>query len=228
VASPTRTLQNIRDHVRSYTDTDSTDLTDSLVDQFVQAAFDEVAYAERLWSFYQQDGTFNTVADTQQYSLVSILGGTNEIIAIQLADAYLRPIGHQLATEVFVSTASGTPTHFSQFEDSLFLWPTPSSAVAVAYQGHREPNDWIADGSGATPDLPSEYHAVVQQGALIRALDWLDEQEQAAANRQQYDRSLQAVSAIHRGIYVAGPMVLNGGSPPASPVPGELKYDWDY
>ena len=229
MASPSRTLQQIRDHIRTYTDTDSTDLTDGLVDQFIQAAFDEIAYAERLWAFFNQDGTFSTVVGDQQYSLVDDLGGLNELVSLQLDTAPLRPIGHQYASEQFVNTASGRPTHFSVFERSVFLWPSPSSVLTVSYQGFRQPNDWVADGSGATPDLPSEYHTIVQQGALIRALDWLDEQEQAAANRAQYDRALQAVSARHRGMTVGGPIILNGGSPPSSPImPGRLVYDWEF
>lgn len=229
---PSLTLQDIRDYSRTYTDTDELDLPNNLVDAWAQEGFNKIAYGRRHWNFYDITFDFNTVAGTQSYSLAA--GGINanqivEIDTIHYDNYFVNPIDHRHAQKKFLpNTNTGNPTYWSKRDNKIWLWRIPGSVLAITVSAYRAPADWIADGSGGTPDLPTEFHPFIRDYVAMKALYHEDDIEMAQAMEAQFLDGVARVEDRYTESIAAGPMILNsGGSTSDSGLPNRLIYDWE-
>ncbi len=74
-------LTAVRLMVRNISDLDTTDLPNSVLDDFVKEAFQRIIVLERRWPKYQESYTFNTVANQRAYT-ISTIGDIREVISL--------------------------------------------------------------------------------------------------------------------------------------------------
>jgi hypothetical protein len=224
------TLQNIRDQVRNTVELDSTDIPDSIIDLFVQEGFDRIARDQRRWSFYEDDYSFTTVEGQQAYPFSSIGSTLVTVDGVEHPSWMCLPIGHQLAQGQYAgSTVLGTPTNFSVWADKVYLWPTPGAEIAVTVRGYRAPTDWIAQGSGATPDLPVEFHPLLVLWALHRAYMQQDDAQMGQMLRQMFNEQFRILRDAYTRPLDAEPSVIGATHAAAySMLPPRLRYTFDY
>lgn len=223
------TLQNIRDQVRNTVELDSTDIPDTLIDLFVQEGFDHIAHSERRWAFYESSYTFSSVASQRTYTLSSIAPTLESIDGIEHDLWMLLPISHQLAQGQYAgSSVTGVPTNFSVWGDILYLWPTPSDARTFTMRGYRGPTDWIASGSGSTPDLPVAFHPLLVLWALHRAYMQQDDAQMGQMLRGMFNEQLRNLRRDYTSSMAAEPSIIAATrSSTFSMLPPRLRFPFD-
>lgn len=224
------TLQQIRDQVRNTVELDATDIPDSILDLFIQEGFDRIARDERRWSFYEADYTFSSVASQGAYAFTSIDADLATVDGVEHENWMLMPISHQLAQGQYAgSDVTGTPTNFSVWNSKLHLWPKPDGVLTVSVRGYRQPSDWIAQGSGASPDVPVEFHPLIVLWALHRAYLQQDDQASGQMLRQMFTEQFRVLKTRYMREHVAEPSIIGATHGTSfSMLPPRLRYPFDY
>ena len=173
------TLAQIRTQVRSVVDIDSTDIDDTTLDTMIGQGFDLIVYSEKRWPFFEVRTTFNTIDGTNDYSLTSIAAapdavtqGIRDMIAIRNNDHVLEYIGSDSADFDYPlnSLPSGNPWEWSFWNDTIRLYPVPDSVATMYVRAIRNPTAFgLGSSSGASPDLPEPFHAVLATYAISAA-----------------------------------------------------------
>lgn len=224
------TLQQIRDQVRTTVELDSTDIPDSILDLFIQEGYDHIVHAEHRWIFYEDNFTFDTVTGQRSYTFASIDPTLEVLDGVEHSSWMLLPIAHQLAQGQYAgSSVSGTPTNFSVWADSIYLWPTPSEVRTVTVRGYRKPSDWIAGGAGATPDLPDAFHPLLVLWALHRAYLQQDDAQMGQMLRQMFNEQFRNLRNDYTQALFPEPSIMGATHGTVfSMIPPRLRYPFDY
>ena len=214
----TLTLQNMRDHIRSHLDLETDDLPDSLIDTWVREGSKRVERAEPYWPFYENI-TFTDVAPVtvNLYSKSSAFNASwEQINAFWIDDgkAPLRWVGYDALTEMAQQESgnTGRPYYWAEWNNYVSFWPALDTTYTMWIRGYRMPLDWVADGAGASPDLPDDLHNTVLMWALNRAYLQQEDAQLAAVFERQYADEL---NEFRRRITITPPnqpLVLNGGA----------------
>lgn len=225
-------LADIRQFVRDHLDSDDVELPNSLIDRFIYDGSQKIEKYSRTWDFRAVEYMMTTVADQRTYDLdteASLISPAPlaDITAIQGPSFELKPADHRRMRVRFPSNAdsSGTPTWFSLWGRTLYLWPKPSTATAYTVIGYRQGLDWIA--SNSSPDFPDDLHQLIAWWALNRAYVFLDDPELADFYRQEFDRELRMRAREYLTAPDAEPLVINGGTDGGGPAPFRARYDWE-
>lgn len=211
-------LSEIRSHIRSVVDLDSTELTDTFLDVLCREASDEILSRARAWPDFEQAWTFATVAGTQTYTLSSIEPATTDVAdIISIVDTTsggcaLQPVDHAFAEVAWRNSllVSSQPTHWSEWGNVLYLWPKPNTIRTMAVRSYRKPKDWVADGASGTPDMDSRLHSAIALYALVRVYEFQEDPQLAAQYRELFENH---VGRVMREIFrtPSRPLILNNG-----------------
>lgn len=178
------TLQEFRDLVRATLDLDETDLTDLLVDEWVRDGATRAQSKRQEWPFFSDTWTFNAVAADDTYTLQEITTATGNGFDIaeirqvrgQSWDLQWQDIHDKDLHSTQSSPRTGTPTHWSQWENGdLVLWPQPTATETHQIRGFREPKDWVRDGAAGESDMPMAFDSPILNWAIGRAYAQQDE-----------------------------------------------------
>ena len=118
-------LADIRSKVREIVDMGSTDLSDTLLNMYIQDGYDRMIALERRWPFFEKTYTLSTVADQRSYALSSIgEGDVREITSVVDTTAggvRLTLVAHEDAEALWLGSSdlSSRPLHFSVWQQEL-------------------------------------------------------------------------------------------------------------
>lgn len=208
-------LATLRSTVREYLDIESDELSDGMLDGYFRDAFTRILRKEKRWPWLETSWTFVANAGLNAYDLTSVGPDVDEIASVVSQNA-TRPrrlswMGHDLAEERYgLTITTGTPVAFSQWDQKLYLWPVPSGAETIAVRGYRKPLDWIAAGSGASPDCPEEFHRLILRWGIASEYERQDDTEMAAYNRQHFEDDLMVLARSATAIPTPAPLVIGG------------------
>ena len=173
------TLAEMRAQVRSVVDIDSTDIEDTTIDTMIGQGCDLIVYSEKRWPFYEVRTPFDTAASTMDYTLATIAAspdavtqGLRDMLAIRNDDHVLEYIGSDSADFDYPlnSLPSGTPWEWSFWNATVRLYPTPDGVATLHVRAIRNPTAFgLGSSSGAEPDLPDPFHAVLATYAISAA-----------------------------------------------------------
>ena len=244
----------MRDYTRAVVDIDTTDIANSTLNTFIREGYDAVVYSEKRWPFYEVNTTFNTVNSQKDYTLTE--AGTN--ISVSLDSATLTPgfreIGH-LMTDGHVleylgrddgdlvypldSNSTGEPWYWSEWGDSIRLYPTPSSALTIYARGYRNAVEFggntaiyrAAIANTDTPDLPDPFDNVLSLYSIYRAYQQQEDSGMAQQYYVAFVGELENLTARYKSAPAPQPVVLNSSR--ASRwrsqmiLPNRLRYSWE-
>ena len=222
----------MRDYTRAVVDIDTTDIANSTLNTFIREGYDAVVYSEKRWPFYEVNTTFNTVNSQKDYTLTE--AGTN--ISVSLDSATLTPgfreIGH-LMTDGHVleylgrddgdlvypldSNSTGEPWYWSEWGDSIRLYPTPSSALTIYARGYRNAVEFggntaiyrAAIANTDTPDLPDPFDNVLSLYSIYRAYQQQEDSGMAQQYYVAFVGELENLTARYKSAPAPQPVVLN-------------------
>ena len=253
-------LSDTRDYIRNVVDIDTTDIADTTMNTFLREGYNLIVYSEKRWPFYEVATTFDTVASTKDYALSAV--GTNlslthdgvtfsgasapknvglrEIAALKTDNHVLEFIGYDDADIVYPleSNTTGNPWYWTFWQDTVRLYPTPSSVKTVTVRGYRNAVGFggntavyrtaIADTD--TPDLPDPFDNVLSLYGIYRSYQ---QQEDAGMANQYFvlfQGELDNLRARFEDSPAPQPLRLNGRNVSRwrsqALMPDRLRYSW--
>ena len=157
-------------------DIDSTDVSDTVLNNMLGQGFDTIVFSEKRWPFFETLTTFNTVAGTKDYTLAtigaSVTQGLREIISMRTDDHVLQYVGNDAADADYPLDvlSSSEPWEWSFWNDTVRLYPVPDGVATIYVRAIRNPTAFgSGSSSGSEPDLPEPFHAVLATYAISAA-----------------------------------------------------------
>jgi hypothetical protein len=191
-------LGTLRAQVRQIADVDATDVSDAEINTYLNDSYQELI-GEELWPFLLTRVSFNTVADTSDYtaSVVASDLEVNRVLHLSTQDLKLKKLEvvDYLQLEPHGDTTStGNPVAWATMENTyLVLWPTPTAVNSVSVVYLKTAPDLTLDLD--EPLFPSRWHYILKWGALsyvYQKIGDLDSQESA---RKFFDEASRAAVA---------------------------------
>jgi hypothetical protein len=135
-------LTDVRLMVRNISDLDTTDLPNSVLDDFVKEAFQRIIVLERRWPKYQETYTFNTVVNQRAYTIATI-GDIREVISLvdtSTSGSRLTMIPYDNAEEIWLgNTDTASRPYFYALWDSLCICMPNLMRVFDYIRAYRNP-----------------------------------------------------------------------------------------
>lgn len=187
------TVQQLRDYVRDFLDTDEEEIPDSLLDVWRNEATARIQRTISPWSFYET--LWSVTTDQQTIAFDYFDPEIDMVTSVEAPNWTLRYVPHQLAVGRYAwGDPTGVPQEFSvaRTESSgqqIVLWPSPSQSATYVIRGYRVPAD-VTDPSG-TIDLPGEVHPLVGEWMLARAYEMQDDNVMSSQKMQMFERELE-------------------------------------
>lgn len=225
------TLADIRQRVYDTMELESSDIPTVLIDLWCTEATLQIVAERKRWPYFEDSWTVAVSASTYQYALSTIGGGDTirDVSAVYSSgDRHLEWIDHREAQRMFVSASEGVPLYWTVYATNLELYPIPSASDTLTVIGYREVNDWVADGAGASPDLPEKLHNSVLLYCLFKGYSMQEDLSLATYYSQQFAAYTEVVARDLVDSQPSQPLVMNAGPQNSYGVlPGRLRFPWE-
>lgn len=217
------TVQNMRDYVRAYLDTDETEMPDSLLNVWMDEGTSRIQRKFEPWSFYETAWEFETADPSVPFATID---SACEVVQSVEADRWmLHGLPHENALSKFAwSDSSGSAYWFSTFASTLFLWPNPDSLTAFTARGYRAPTAWSA--ATDSVDVPVEFHPLICEWMLARAYEQQDDEIMSSQKFSRFEQQLDD----YRRRYLRAPsfgVQVIGGHTAVPLLASRLAYDFE-
>ena len=208
-------LTDVRLMVRNISDLDTTDLPNSVLDDFVKEAFQRIIVLERRWPKYQETYTFNTVANQRAYTIATI-GDIREVISLvdtSTSGSRLTMIPYDNAEEIWLGNTdvASRPYFYALWDSALHLYAKPDAVYSITLRAYRNPlYTWLTTITNPI-DCDEWFHILLVYFVLSRVYQRQEDPELS----QMYLKSFEEGVAMARRDLMktpsARPMLLSGG-----------------
>ncbi len=209
------TLTTLRSQVRDMSDLDSTDLSDSVIDQFAREGFQRIYALERRWPILQESYTFNTVANQREYT-ISTIGDIREIISVvdtSTQGARLSLIDYNDAESIWLGNldVASRPYFYSFWDKKLQLWAKPDIVYPMTVRAFRNPvYTWLTDITEEI-DLDEFFHAILPYFVLARVYQRQEDSDLANMHMKSFEEGVAFARRDLMKASSAQPVVMSGG-----------------
>ena len=208
-------LTDVRLMVRNISDLDTTDLPNSVLDDFVKEAFQRIIVLERRWPKYQETYTFNTVVNQRAYTIATI-GDIREVISLvdtSTSGSRLTMIPYDNAEEIWLGNTdvASRPYFYALWDSALHLYAKPDAVYSITLRAYRNPlYTWLTTITDPI-DCDEWFHILLVYFVLSRVYQRQEDPELS----QMYLKSFEEGVAMARRDLMktpsARPMLLSGG-----------------
>lgn len=208
-------LTDVRLMVRNISDLDTTDLPNSVLDDFVKEAFQRIIVLERRWPKYQETYTFNTVANQRTYTIATI-GDIREVISLvdtSTSGSRLTMIPYDNAEEIWLGNTDtpSRPYFYALWDSALHLYAKPDAVYSITVRAYRNPlYTWLTTITDPI-DCDEWFHILLVYFVLSRVYQRQEDPELS----QMYLKSFEEGVAMARRDLMktpsARPLLLSGG-----------------
>ena len=210
------TIAEMRTQARAIVDIDTTDISNTVLNNIIGQGFDSIVYSEKRWPFYDVATTFSTVASQKDYPIAtvgaSVTQGLRDVVALRNDDHVIQYIGSDHADRNYPLDveASGPPWQWSFWNETVRFYPTPSSVETIYVRGIRNATDF-GEGSAdsAEPDLPDPFHAVLVTYAIAKCYLQQEDPTMADQYMRGYMTELDNVARRYSDAPSPQPLVAN-------------------
>jgi hypothetical protein len=211
----TMSLTDVRLMVRNISDLDTTDLPNSVLDDFVKEAFQRIIVLERRWPMYQETYTFNTVANQRAYTIATI-GDIREVISLvdtTTSGSRLTMIPYDNAEEIWLGNTDtpSRPYFYALWDSQLHLYAKPDGIYSITVRAYRNPvYTWLTSITDPI-DCDEWFHILLVYFVLSRVYQRQEDPDLS----QMYLKSFEEGVAMARRDLMktpsARPLLLSGG-----------------
>jgi hypothetical protein len=196
-------------------DVDETDLPDSVLNIYLQEAFDRTMAMTNQWPRLEYTWLVSLLPGNTSASLPPDLNPPS-LVSVLAPDGYrLSSINQETAEQNFSLTEAGdtNPLYYSLWGGQLYLWPRVDKVdpYTLAVRGSRQPV-WTNSASDI-PDLDPRLHATLAYFALGLAYAQQEDDVLEAAYMARWTRDLGQQMKTMMEPQHARPLVMHGGSP---------------
>jgi hypothetical protein len=208
-------LQDIRDYIRMQLDMDEEELPNSMLDSYVDEAYNRTISMENRWPFFEARWTATKIGadpsvllplDCNASGLTTVIDDLSGIRLVQVSN-------EQAEDNVTHLTQTTNPIYYSIWGSDLALWPNPDNDRLLRLRGYRNPAEWMRGGAGAQPDCDVRLHQLLAHYSIALAYA---QQEDEVLEDVYMKRWQASFSAAHNAICSPRhhrPIILNGGLP---------------
>ena len=221
------TLDQLRIYVRQHVDLDESEIPNALLDVWARDASIKIARTRKRWPFFETSWVLTTAVGDRDYGLSELTPTPDEIVSIVRDDRRLAFMGRDEAEAAYLpyQTSTGFVTYYNVWNDTLRLYPTPHMVDTLYLRGYRKVNDWVADGAGAVPDFPDDFHDAIRLYLLGMAYLQQEDPEMGQQFIGAFNAEMDVLKKQYGDATGAYPLVLGGG--PRVRQPGRLHYPFD-
>jgi hypothetical protein len=221
------TLDQMRIYVRQHLDLDESEVPNELLDVWAGDASIKISRSRKRWPFFETSWVLTTVAGQQDYSLSALSPTPDEVVSIVRNDRRLAFMGRDEAEAAYLpyQTSTGFVTFYNVWNDTLRLYPTPDMADTLHLRGYRKVNDWVADGAGAYPDFPTDFHDAIRLYLVGMAYLQQEDPEMAGQFINAFNAEMDLLKKQYGDAPGAYPLVFGGG--PRVHQTGRLRFPFD-
>lgn len=221
------TLDQLRVYVRQHVDLDESEIPNELLDVWARDASIKISRSRKRWPFSETSWTLVTTPGERDYALSSLSPNCDEITSIVRNDRRLTYMGRDEAESAYLpyQTSNGFVTFYNVWADTLRLYPTPDMADTLNLRGYRKTNDWVADGAGAVPDFPDDFHDAIRLYMLAMAYLQQEDIEMTGQFIGAFNAEMDVLKKQYGDAPGAYPLVFGGG--PRVRQPGRLHFPFD-
>lgn len=188
------TLEDLRQIVRTQTQTTSSDLPDPTVDVYLQQAFERTVNAETRWPFYEHSWELVLTPGTSELPLA---GDVNQSGVMALYDKdhnfRLQMVGHETADDHFAGPQVGTtvPVMYALWGGKITLWPRSTLSTDHTYvlRGYRRPVVWLTTGN--EPDCDPRLHLPLTHYAVALAYAQQEDEQLELSYMDRWQRDVE-------------------------------------
>lgn len=205
----------LRAFVRNHLEVDDEELPDSLLNVYLQDAFERTVALDNRWPRNETTWHAAKVLDSTVVNLPpDVL--IPSIISITPTGTFQRLIymTHENAEDMFASTGTitqGNPTYWSTWGRELSLWPNPGPTVSfdLTVRGYRQP---VWDNAASTiPDIDDRLHPALAYYAMALTYSAQEDEILEGVYMARWDRDAKAFMGAIMDPPRHRPLVLNGG-----------------
>ena len=195
------TLADLREYVRTQTQTTTAELPNSTVDIYLQEAFDRTIAMENQWPFFEETWalTQTTGSATMTFPSDAHIPGIVSLFCVENSENPYRVelISHSIARELYDADNIGTISYqrFSVWDGLIYLWPNVTKSEDFSWEltGFRRPTDWIDNSS--TPDCDNRLHRCLAHYAVALAYAQQEDEQLEDKYMQRWSMDLEAARA---------------------------------
>lgn len=189
-------VQALRNYVREVLDVDDEELPDSLLNVFLQEAFDRTMAFDNRWPRNQMTWNLTKPAGSDSIPLPAELNIPSIVSIVSTVTPGLPLIltNQETAEQMFIrfdTVAVGTPSYISVWAGQLWLWPRYDTATeyGITLRGYRQPV-WT-NGASDIPDLDTRLHATLAYFAIALAYAQQEDEVLEAVYMARWERDLR-------------------------------------
>lgn len=199
----------IRDHVREYFDVDVEDMSDRLIDRWINEGWGKVVRFRSNWPGFEATAEIRTIADVGAYP-----APLKDITTIDGPDRQLARMDDNEARRRFivggVEDTADKPRAFSIWGGKIRLWPTPNAEYVLQVSGYRAPISPLERTPSEVIDLPHpDASEMVLAWVMYRAALREAEEEQAADYKDSFSQGMQLLGKDETDAPSYAPVVMN-------------------
>jgi len=210
-------VQDLRTFVRNHLEMDDEELPDTLLNPYLQEAFDRTMAADNRWPRYEKTWTVSKIPNVDTISLPADLNVPSIMSVLSVSDGYrLAAINHENAEDTFAPTnmiSGGSPIYFSVWGGQMYLWPNLDATLTADYQlrAYRQPV-WT-NGASDIPDLDPRLHMTLCWFAISLTYAQQEDDVLEGVYLARWDRDLRQQLKMMLEPVHHRPLVLHGGAP---------------
>lgn len=205
------TLDDLRNKVRSQTETTASELTNPTIDGWLQEAYNRTMAAEAMWPFFEH--TWEPQQAVGEAAIPEPVDLQEVISLVDVDNSYrLEMMDHEQAEDMFLGslTSVGYPVMFSRWNGEMVLWPQITYEEIKVYKlrGYRTPSDWIALGAAAEPDCDSRLHWALANFAISLAYAQQEDMELERNYMDRWQRDVEIARKLIMGPDMHRPLIM--------------------
>lgn len=209
--------QEIRDYVRNHIQVDDEELPDTLLNVYLQDAFERTISMDNRWPRNEQTYTVSKVPGSEAATLPAALSIPSIMSVVSVDDGYRLPImPHENMEDVFIpnyTEGGGHPIYASVWAGQMYFWPKPNldSSYDVTIRAYAAPV-WTG-GASDIPDLDPRLHIALAYYAMSLVYASQEDEVLEGVYLARWNRdTTQTIKAIMEPVH-SHPLVLHGGNP---------------
>lgn len=209
--------QDLRDYVRNHLELDDEELPDTILNVYLQDAFDRTISMDNRWPRNERTYSVSKIGGSPTASLPADLNIPSIMSVVSVANGYrLAMMNHENAEDTFVpnyTEGGGNPVYVSVWQDQMYFWPKVNLAdnYDVTVRAYAQPV-WTS-GASEIPDLDPRLHIALAYYAMSLCYAAQEDEVLEGVYLARWNRDVtQTLKVIMEPVY-NHPLVLHGGNP---------------
>lgn len=193
------TLADLREYVRTQTQTTAGELPNATIDNYLNEAFNRTIAWENQWPSLEKTWTITQTAG--EYT--APVPGDCNVAAITGMISFDQRVRLQLTPHVTAQNVwgegyrGGYPGYaaFSVWAGEFVFWPNVVHTTDVDYEltGFRFPTDWISEGDAGVPDIDSRLHRALGHYAISLAYAQQEDESLEGTYMMRWQRDVEQI-----------------------------------